>query len=583
MSDRPTSIFPVVLHRGLTSIWLPIVYWANIFLTGFLFPVETVFGITAHLWDFFAGASGASILLIFRYRLKLKNGIQTSIANASGVLLAGTFGATLMPLLLARVISGYVPKKSEVLDQLTFAPVGTLGQMFSMALIIGAVRFSRSLNNQVADDRVALASIQVHLRQELESKQLSLFQEINQLLAPVLETIQSGISAASSTVVQTIHEAIDGVVRPLSHTLDSQSETHRLENLKRHTIKRSFGIKSIKEGFTRKVDLRIAVSPWLSLTAYLLFPLLSLVYLYELEAFWKIGIPFLLFSFLSMFTFQKFAKEKKVPTYQGYLIAFLMSITQGALFELNPAAHSEQFNQESIRALTFSIVFLTFFSAFFELNLYRIQENTEAANAINQEIAHNISVVRQRLWYIHKRLSRQIHGGLQGELQGMALQLANNKEVRPEGLTAFLDELNFGLLNEGFKEKSPEISEYLEELQEFWQGITAITYEVSVDTSKHISSNAILLECMNEVVREAVNNAIKHASASKISITISELKGNLITLEVVNDVKKLESSASSDKGLGSKIYGEICQSWKLEQGHLESTLIATFAVDQSFA
>ncbi len=583
MSDRPTSIFPVVRQKALTSNWLPIFYWANIFLTGFLFPVEVVFGISAHLWDFLAGASGALILLFLRYRLKLRNRTHVSILTASAVLVIGTLGATLVPLVLARIISGYVPKKSEVLDQLTFAPVGTFGQMFTMAMVIGAVRFSRSLNNQVADDRQALAAIQLQLREELESKKISLFQEINQLLAPLLATIQTGISSASNSVVPMIQDAIDGVVRPLSHTLDSQSETHSLGNLKRHNFKRSISIKSIKEGFTRKVDLRIAVSPWLSLTAYLLFPLLSLVYLYELEAFWKIGIPFLLFSFLSMFTFQKFAKEKKVPTYQGYLIAFLMSITQGALFELNPAAHSEVFNQESIRALTFSIVFLTFFSAFFELNLYRIQENTEAANAINREIAHNISVVRQRFWYIHKRLSRQIHGGLQGELQMMALQLANNKEVRPEGLTTFLDELNFGLLNEGFKEKSPDISEFLEELQEFWQGITSITYDLSDATSKHISSNAILLECMNEAIREAINNAIKHASASKISISISELTGNLITLEVVNDVVKSESSASTDKGLGSKIYDEICQSWKLEQGKLESTLIATFAVDQSLA
>lgn len=583
MSHEPTSIFPLVLHRGLTSIWLPIIYWGNIFLTGYLFPVETVFGISAHLWDFIVGASGALILLFFRYRLKLKNGTQTSIANASGVLLAGTFGATLMPLILARVISGYEPLRSEVHDQLTFAPVGTLGQMFSMALIIGAVRFSRSLNNQVADDRLALATIQVHLREELESKKLSLFQEINQLLAPVLETIQSGISAASSTVVQTIHEAIDGVVRPLSHTLDAQSETHSLENLKRHTIKRSFSIKSIKEGSTRKVDLRITVNPWLSLTVYLLFPLLSLVYLYELDAFLKIGIPFLLVSGFSMFAFQKLARERKVLTYQAYLISFFMSIIQGAIFELNPAAHSDLYNQESISALTFSTIFLTFLSAIFDLNLNRIRENSVAANAINQEIAHNISVVRQRLWYIHKRLSRQIHGGLQGELQVMALQLANNKEVRPEGLTAFLDELNFGLLNEGFKEKSPEISEYLEELQEFWQGITSITYDVSAATTKHISSNTILLECMNEVIREAINNAIKHASATNISISISDLTGNLITLEVVNDVVKSESSASSDIGLGSKIYDEICQSWKLGQGKLQTTLTATFAVDLSFA
>jgi signal transduction histidine kinase len=583
MSDRPASIFPEVLHKGLTSFWLPIIYWANIFLTGFLFPVEKVFGISAHLWDFIVGASGALILLFFRYRLKLKNGAQISIATASRVLLAGTLGATLMPIFLARVISGYEPLKSEVQDQLKFAPVGTLGQMFTMALVIGAVRFSRSLNNQVADDRLALAAIQVHLREELESKKSSLMQEINQMLAPVLAKIQSGISTASSAIVPIIHDAIDGVVRPLSHTLDSQSETYRLENLKRQTIKRSISIKGLKDGFTRKADLRITVSPWLSITVYLLFPLLSLVYLYEFAAFLKIGIPFLLVSSTSMFVFQRFASARKVPTYQAYLISFFISIIQGALFELNPAVNSDLYNQESIRALSFSITFLTFFSAFFDLNLNRIRENTYAANAINQEIAHNISVVRQRLWYIHKRLSRQIHGGLQGELQAMALQLSNNKEVRPEGLTAFLDELNFGLLNEGFKEKSPEISEYLEELQEFWQGITSITYDVSAATTKHISSNTILLECMNEVIREAINNAIKHASATNISISISDRTGNLIALEVVNDVVKSESSASTDKGLGSKIYDEICQSWKLEQGKLESTLIATFAVDQSFA
>lgn len=583
MSDRSPSIFPVVLHRALTSIWLPIIYWANIFLTGFLFPVQTVFGISAHLWDFIAGVSGASILLIFRYQLKQKNGTHVSFMNASLVLLTGTLGATLIPLFLARVISDYEPMKSEVQDQLTFAPVGTLGQMFTISMIIGAVRFSRSLNNQVAENRIALSLIQIHLREELESKKLSLFQEINQLLAPVLETIQSGISKASGSIVPTIQEAIDGVVRPLSHALDSQSELYSLENLKRQTIKRPITLNGVKEGFVRKTDLRTAVSPWLSITAYLLFPFLSLVYLYQFDAFLKIGFSFLLLSNISMFSFQKLAKKRKVPAYQAYLIALLMSLIQGGLFRLNPATNSDLYDQESIRALTLSIILITFLSAMFNLNLNRIRENTDAANAINQEIANNISVVRQRLWYIHKRLSRQIHGGLQGELQAMAIQITNNKEVHPEGLTAFLDELNFGLLNEGFKEKSPEISEYLEELQEFWQGITAITYEVSVDTSKHISSNAILLECMNEVVREAVNNAIKHASASKISISISDLKGNLINLEVVNDVKKSESSFSSDKGLGSKIYDEICQSWKFEQGQLESTFIATFAVDQSFA
>jgi len=583
MSDRPTSIFPVVLHRGLTSIWLPTIYWGNIFLTGYLFPVDTVFGISAHHWDFIVGASGALILLFFRFRLNRKTGIQISILKVAAILAVGTLSATFLPLVIARLISGYVPLKSEIQDHLIFAPVGTLGQMFTMALAIGAVRFSRSLRNQVADDRLALAAIQVHLREELESKKSSLLQEINQMLAPVLATIQSGISSASSTIVPIIHNAIDGVVRPLSHTLDSQSETYRLENLKRQTIKRSISFKSIRDGFTQKADLRIAVSPWLSLTVYLLFPLLSLVYLYELEAFLKIGIPFLLISSISMLVFQKFAGERKVPTYQAFLISFFISIIQGALFGLNPAAHSDLYDQESISALTFSIILLTFMSAFFDLNLNRIRENSAAANVINQEIAHNISVVRQRLWYIHKRLSRQIHGGLQGELQAMALQLANNKEVRPEGLTAFLDKLNFGLLNEGFKEKSPDISEFLEELQEFWRGITSITYEVSADTSNHISANAILLECINEVIREAINNAIKHASATNISISISDLTGNLITLEVVNDVVKSESSASTDKGLGSKIYDEICQSWKLEQGKLESTLIATFAVDESFA
>ena len=208
MSDRPTSIFPVVLHRGLTSIWLPIIYWGNIFLTGYLFPVDTVFGISAHLWDFFVGASGASILLIFRYRLKLKNGTQTSIANASGVLLAGTFGATLMPLILARVISGYEPLRSEVHDQLTFAPVGTLGQMFSMALIIGAVRFSRSLNNQVADDRQALAAIQL------------------QYLKNRLAQLEMKVDITDAALEEISKEGFDPVygARPLKRAIQSEIE-----------------------------------------------------------------------------------------------------------------------------------------------------------------------------------------------------------------------------------------------------------------------------------------------------------------------------------------------------------------------
>ena len=65
------SIFESIFIEAFKSLWLPIFFAANIFLTGFLLPTEKLeAGYTLHHWDFVIAISGAGLLIAARSLIK---------------------------------------------------------------------------------------------------------------------------------------------------------------------------------------------------------------------------------------------------------------------------------------------------------------------------------------------------------------------------------------------------------------------------------------------------------------------------------------------------------------------------------
>jgi signal transduction histidine kinase len=80
-----------------------------------------------------------------------------------------------------------------------------------------------------------------------------------------------------------------------------------------------------------------------------------------------------------------------------------------------------------------------------------------------------------------------------------------------------------------------------------------------------LNANADAAECMPEVLREAVNNSVKHGGARNVSVEIDPKSRGLLSLVVINDGAPLEPQKI--KGYGSNVLDELTHEWSIANTH----------------
>jgi anti-sigma regulatory factor (Ser/Thr protein kinase) len=70
--------------------------------------------------------------------------------------------------------------------------------------------------------------------------------------------------------------------------------------------------------------------------------------------------------------------------------------------------------------------------------------------------------------------------------------------------------------------------------------------------------------CLNEILKEAVSNAVRHGDATAVDVQIV-LTQNEIELQVLNDGRPAIST--SRKGLGSTMFDDLTISWQLARDY----------------
>jgi glucose-6-phosphate-specific signal transduction histidine kinase len=212
--------------------------------------------------------------------------------------------------------------------------------------------------------------------------------------------------------------------------------------------------------------------------------------------------------------------------------------------------------------------------------LNSIQANLKNAELVNIEVAQSISSVRQQLWRTRKNLSRGLHGGLQAKLQILALQIQKGIEVSPQSLI----DVQSALLSAPDTQQGIQVSiiDFLGEQKEFWAGVCEIDFKISPTTAEKLDSLAVINECIREVIREATNNAIKHAKSSTIEIQINLSTDSTFELTVNNSVQQL-ATASDGTSLGSKLFDELTNSWSIEYNADSTEFQASFKFKESIS
>lgn len=191
------------------------------------------------------------------------------------------------------------------------------------------------------------------------------------------------------------------------------------------------------------------------------------------------------------------------------------------------------------------------------------QESLNKLLKVNEQQRAVNSRLRQQLWLGQKALAMELHGSVQATLQALALRLSRMQEINLVEIGQVLEQVRkaLGRIENQEYLAGQEFNSLLEELKELWDGTAAINWSITSGAKITLDQDLGLARCVFEVIRESVTNAVKHGSASALSIEIS-LKSNVLLLRIANNGVMTDSG---DVSFGSELMNQLCLSSNLKQ------------------
>ncbi len=164
--------------------------------------------------------------------------------------------------------------------------------------------------------------------------------------------------------------------------------------------------------------------------------------------------------------------------------------------------------------------------------------------------------LRQLAWSDRQALGRLVHGTIQARLVSTALQIQLNPPPDPaQAIEALGEEIRATLDRHG----EPPWNEALADLQDVWQEAITLDIHVADACTAALATDEVAAHALAETLREAVQNAVRHGGASRVSATVSPANGHLAVL-VGDDGRP---GPVGPPGFGSHLLDGACVSWSL--------------------
>jgi signal transduction histidine kinase len=187
----------------------------------------------------------------------------------------------------------------------------------------------------------------------------------------------------------------------------------------------------------------------------------------------------------------------------------------------------------------------------------RVKFEADLAEA-NQEATRLMSNLNQRIWIMRKTAAQLLHGSVQASLTAANLRLRQG-DISTQTLLKVQEDIFRAIASiSETNQISIDLEDSIEELIDLWEGVCNIDIAISAQLVSSINLDPSATYCVNEFLKECVNNAIKHGQATDIEISITQLKPEAIEIVVVNNG---QSSDPGPTGLGTRILDEITATW----------------------
>lgn len=494
---------------------------------------------------------------------------------------ASVFLASAMFVYSVRVFSEFVLHLDIEKNVLPRAANGVFAFAIWQIYLAVAVSDTKKFRIAVEEHELALAKekkLELVAVEQLESLRLRVAGEVTSALNVAFDKL--AVRNRLGQTSEQLRELIDAVIKPLSETLSSREP----EEIDLYVSKSD-------TGRARRTSLEKALITVANVKPFdrSVVPA-AVAVLTNFSRYWA-GDPvppwalFILcwadFTFLMHFgvvlqkTVQRKVRQNTWFTYAiGYTLfaaAFDALLTQSVFRQWSPVRFIELF--------TGSALVLAVSAIGRGLNLDR-RNVLDEIRMTTTRLSWMNARLRQLIWVEKRRLARLVHGDIQARIMATAL----NIELRVQDETELTNALK--TLRENCEQalvlpvNQTSFIEFIESLQELWSASLQIENQITEELVRTIELDPVLVDTLIELVREGVNNAVKHGKAKKITIkglaspeVISSGTGLLI-VDLEDDGVALNES-DSRRGSGSVLLDQITASWQLKKGEQGATLSAS--------
>lgn len=211
---------------------------------------------------------------------------------------------------------------------------------------------------------------------------------------------------------------------------------------------------------------------------------------------------------------------------------------------------------------------------------------TEAErNAVVERLEEAVALASRRGRFVRTQLARVIHGSLQGELYAAVVRLRETPRPSPAVMTEVRAAVAAALahLEEGLPEGG-RTRATLDALAATWLGRRAITSRVDARADRLLAADPVADAAVAEVVREAVNNALRHGRARTVAVEVAAADERTRTKDgrtetvpggLVISVRDDGTGWAPDArtGQGSALFDELCRPWSHASDERGTTFI----------
>ena len=420
-----------------------------------------------------------------------------------------------------------------------------------------------------------LAAARREIPEQLTELNEALQERTRLAIFPQIQSIRELLGDAGNVgaVLEKLKFTLSNQIRPMmSEIASSQPKPFEIQNLKR--------FKSIKSSLPERFSLRDKINlGWSSFLETLGVSIWLWVYkspnglLDNLAIFTIYSVVLLIFKY-------SISGRKKLPRFNAIaytLFAGLVASSSNVIYIYLVLGFDPG---RSIMFAGFAMLSGVISPIILMLLAVRVERRNEIETQISADLlslAKENSLFAQKVWVFKKRWLLVLHGSVQSALTAALARLQSNEEVTPVVLQLVKQDLNRAELavNTDLKEVI-DLDSGLRELREVWDGICDLKVQVSSRATRAIERSTDSSFCVNEIVKEAVSNAVRHGDATQATVVIDRTADDSLSIEVTNNGRELAKEI--DLGIGSEMLNEICLDWNLAQEKNQVRLTAELAV-----